>query len=105
MLNAILWGFLATSAQSGSGLLSEIIFVVTISFPFIQSTVVADVGKSKKSRMKILVLSMIILIWLKPIDYNSFIFIIEMLKLSFFYSVFLLYQGFACQNNYPVESS
>ncbi len=77
---------LVLPAFSGSGILSEIIFVVTLSFLFIQSTVVADVKKSKKIIMRILVISTIILIWLKPVGYDSFF--VEILKLSIFVSFF-----------------
>jgi voltage-gated potassium channel len=77
---------LVLPAFSGSGILSEIIFVVTLSFLFIQSTVVANVRKSKKIILRLLVISLLILIWLKPVGYNSFF--IEILKLFLFVAFF-----------------
>lgn len=47
-------------AFSGQGLLYEIILVITLSFLFIQSTVVANVRKSKKLILRIIVISMIL---------------------------------------------
>ena len=42
-------------AFSGSGLLSEFLFVITMSFLFIQSTIVANVRKSKKRLIDLIV--------------------------------------------------
>jgi voltage-gated potassium channel len=71
----------------GSGLLSEIIFVVSISFLFIQSMVAANVKKSRKRMLRIVVLSMIIISWLRPVGFDSVF--IEIIKLVFFVAFFI----------------
>jgi len=76
----------------GSGMLSEIIFVTTLSFLFIQSTVVADVRKSRKRLIRIIVISMMVLIWLKPAGYDSIY--IDLVKLSFIVVFFVFVVAF-----------
>ncbi len=83
---------LVLPAFSGDGLLSEIIFVTTLSFLFIQSTVVAKVTKSKKIILRIIVLSMIFVIWLKPAGYDSWF--IDLVKFGFFVSFFIFVMSF-----------
>jgi len=77
---------LVLPAFSGSGILSDIIFVVTLSFLFIQIILVTNVRKSHKIILQLLVISLLILIWLKPLGYNSFF--IEILKLFLFVAFF-----------------
>ncbi|MHC1777972.1 MAG: ion channel [Lentimicrobium sp.] len=74
-------------AFSGQGLIYEIILVVTLSFLFIQSMVVADVKKSRKRLLRIVVLSMILVTWLQPIGIHSIY--IDVLKLLFFVAFFI----------------
>ena len=74
-------------AFSGQGLLYEIILVITLSFLFIQSTVVANVRKSKKLLLRIIVISMILITWLQPIGIHSIY--IDIIKLLFFVAFFI----------------
>jgi len=74
-------------AFSGSGKLSEIIFVITLSFLFIQSMVVANAGKPPKTLIKLIVVSMIAITCLKPIGYDSVY--AELIKLTFFTAFFI----------------
>jgi len=76
----------------GSGMLSEVIFVVTLSFLFIQSTVVADVRKSRKRLIRFIVISMMVLIWLKPAGYDSVY--IDLVKLGFIVIFFVFVVSF-----------
>jgi len=78
---------LVLPAFFGIGLLSEVIFVTTLSFLFIQSTVVAEVRKSRKIPIRIIVISMMVLIWLKPAGYDSIY--IDLVKLSFIVAFFI----------------
>lgn len=77
---------LVLPAFSGNGMLSEVIFVITLSFLFIQSTIVAEVRKSRKVLHWVIAISIIVLIWLKPIGYVSLW--MEILKLSLFVAFF-----------------
>lgn len=79
-------------AFSGSGLLSEIIFVVTLSFLFIQSMVVANVRKEKKQLMRFVVLSMIVVIWIKPAGFDSIY--VDLVKLGFIAAFFIFVATF-----------
>ena len=79
-------------AFAGGGRLSELIFVITLSFLFIQSTIVADVGKSKKNPIRIIVISMILIIWLKPAGYDSIY--IDLVKQSFIVAFFIFVMAF-----------
>jgi len=83
---------LVLPAFFGSGMLSEVIFVTTLSFLFIQSTVVADVRKSRKLLIRIVVISMMALIWLKPAGYDSIY--IDLTKLSFIVLFFIFVVSF-----------
>jgi hypothetical protein len=78
---------LVLPAFSGSGLLYEFIFVITLSFLFIQSTIVADVRKSRKRLIRIIVISMMVLIWLKPAGYDSIY--VDIVKLAFIVAFFV----------------
>ena len=78
---------LVLPAFSGTGLFSEFIFVIALSFLFIQSMVVADVKKSKKNLLRIIVISMILVSWLKPVGVDSVY--IEVFKLTFFVAFFV----------------
>lgn len=79
-------------AFSGSGLLSEIIFVITLSFLFIQSTVVANVRKSRKILLRAVVISMLVIIWLKPVGFDSIY--IDIVKLGFIVAFFVFVLSF-----------
>jgi len=76
----------------GGGPLSELIFVITLSFLFIQSTVVADVRKSRKLLFRVVVISMMVLIWLKPAGYDSVY--IDLVKLCFIVAFFIFVVSF-----------
>jgi hypothetical protein len=78
---------LVLPAFSGSGLLSEILFVVALSFLFIQSMVVANVRKSRKRLLRFIVLSMILLSWLQPVGIDS-VYIVT-IKMTFFVAFFI----------------
>jgi len=79
-------------AFSGTGILSELLFVITLSFLFIQSMVVANVKKSKKRLLRVIVISMIVISWLKPVGFDSVY--IEVIKLSFFVAFFIYVLSF-----------
>jgi hypothetical protein len=79
-------------AFSGQGLLYEIMLVITLSFLFIQSTVIADVRKSKKLLLRIFVISMILVTWLQPIGIHSIY--IDVIKLLFFVAFFIFVMTF-----------
>jgi voltage-gated potassium channel len=83
---------LVLPAFFGGGPLSEIIFVITLSFLFIQSTVVADVRKSRKLLIRFVVISMMVLIWLKPAGYDSVY--IDLVKLCFIVAFFIFVVSF-----------
>jgi voltage-gated potassium channel len=78
---------LVLPAFFGGGPLSELIFVITLSFLFIQSTVVADVRKSRKVLLRFIVISMMVLIWLKPAGYDSVY--TDLVKLTFIAAFFI----------------
>lgn len=78
---------LVLPAFSGSGFLSEILFVISMSFLFIQSMVAADVSKSKKRMFRIIVITLILLTWLKPAGIDSVY--IDVLKLTSFVAFFI----------------
>jgi hypothetical protein len=61
--------------------------VITLSFLFIQSTVVADVRKSRKVLLRFIVISMMVLIWLKPAGYDSVY--TDLVKLTFIAAFFI----------------
>jgi len=71
----------------GSGALSELIFVIALSFLFIQSMVAANIKKSRKVLLRYVVVSIIIVSWLKPIGFD-FVYI-EIVKLFFFGAFFV----------------
>ena len=79
-------------AFAGGGLLSEIIFVTTLSFLFIQSTVVADVRKSRKILLRGIVITMLVTIWLKPVGIDSVY--IDVAKLAFIAAFFVFVMSF-----------
>jgi len=83
---------LVLPAFFGIGPLSELIFVITLSFLFIQSTVVAEVRKSRKLLIRIIVISMMVLIWLKPAGYDSVY--IDVVKLGFIIAFFIFVVSF-----------
>jgi len=71
---------LVLPAFSGTGLLSEFLFVITMSFLFIQSTIVANVRESKKRLLRFIVIALILVTWLKPVGIDSIY--IDVLKLA-----------------------
>lgn len=78
---------LVLPAFFGGGPLSELIFVITMSFLFIQSMVVAEVRKSRKLLLRVIVISMMLLIWLKPVGYDSVY--TDIVKLAFIVAFFI----------------
>jgi voltage-gated potassium channel len=83
---------LVLPAFSGTGRLSEFLFAITISFLFIQSMVVAEVRKSRKRLMRIIVISIIGISWLKPVGFDSVY--IEIIKLAFFIAFFIFVMAY-----------
>jgi voltage-gated potassium channel len=79
-------------AFANSSRLSDLLFVITLSFLFIQSTIVADVSKSKKVQMRVIVISMFVIIWLKPAGYDSPY--IDLVKLVFIAAFFIFVMSF-----------
>jgi len=70
----------------GTGKLSELIFVIAVSFLFIQSMVAANLKKSRKRLLRVIVVSMILVSWLRPVGFDSIY--IEIVKLVFFVAFF-----------------
>jgi len=93
---------LVLPAFFGGGMLSEVIFVITLSFLFIQSTIVADVRKSKKIMLRVIVISMIAMIWLKPAGYDSVY--IDLVKLGFIVAFFIFVMTFLARFIYKSTS-
>jgi hypothetical protein len=62
---------LVLPAFSGGGLLSEMLFWITMSFLFIQSLVAANVRKSRKQVGRIVVILLILVTWLQPLGIRS----------------------------------
>jgi voltage-gated potassium channel len=62
---------LVLPAYSGTGMLSKILFWVTMTFLFLQSLVVANVRKSRKRVIRIITIAMILITWLQPIGIKS----------------------------------
>ena len=62
---------LVLPAFSGRGSFSEIIYLLSLSFLFVQSMVAADVSSSKKSKLRVIVISMIVLSWMDPAEFDS----------------------------------
>ncbi len=83
---------LVLPAFSGNGLLSDILFVVALSFLFVQSMVVANVRKSRKRLLQIIVLSMILISWLESVGLNSnYILVIKMTSFIAFFTFVISY--------------
>lgn len=78
---------LVLPAFSGSGLLSTILFVITMSFLFIQSLIAANIQKSRKRWIQYIVLVLIILTWLQPLGIKSVY--IDPLKIIAFVTFFV----------------
>ena len=74
-------------AFTGSGPLSEIIFVGTLSFLFIQSMIAAQIRKSRKRLIQSIVLILIFGAWLKPLGIDSIY--IDIIKGTCFISFFV----------------
>ena len=73
-------------AFSGSGLVSELLFVVTMSFLFMQSMIAAKIKKSRKRLAHYTVLVMIIIAWLKPIGIDAHL--LDLVKVILFVTFF-----------------
>ena len=78
---------LVLPAFTGNGLLSDILFVITMSFLFIQSMIAANVRKSRKRLIRFIVISLILVTWLKPVGFDSIY--IDVLKLVSFIVFFI----------------
>jgi len=79
---------LVLPAFAGNGLLYQLIFVITLSFLFIQSMVVAQFKKSRKRIIRFIVLGMILVIWLKPMGFESvYIDFVKLFFIAFFFGV------------------
>jgi voltage-gated potassium channel len=83
---------LVLPAFSGTGLLSDILFMVTMSFLFIQSTIVANIQKSRKRRIQYIVVALIVFTWLKPIGIESlYVDIFKILSFVTFFIFVMMY--------------
>jgi hypothetical protein len=89
-------------AFSGSGKLSELIFVITMSFLFIQSSVVANFKKKKKFLIRLIIISMILLLWLKPVGIDSVY--VDLVKLGFIAIFFTFVMSFLVRFIYKSTS-
>jgi voltage-gated potassium channel len=78
---------LVLPAFTGTGLLSSIFFVVTMSFLFIQSIIAANIKKSRKRFIQYIVLVLIILVWLQPLGMVSIY--IDLIKVVAFVTFFV----------------
>jgi voltage-gated potassium channel len=78
---------LVLPAFSGTGLLSDILFMLTMSYLFIQSTIVANIKKSRKRRIQYIVVALIVFTWLKPIGIESIY--VDIFKLLSFVTFFI----------------
>jgi len=78
---------LVLPAFTGNGMFSEILFVVALSFLFVQSMVVANVRKSRKRLLRIVVLTLILLSWLEPAGIDSIHIVV--IKMTFFVAFFI----------------
>ena len=78
---------LVLPAFSGTGMLSTIIFVITMSFLFIQSLIAANIKKSRKRWIQYTVLALIIITWLQPLGIVSVY--IDLLKVIAFVTFFV----------------
>ena len=79
---------LVLPAFAGKGPLYQLIFVITLSFLFIQSMVIAKFRKSRKRVVRIIVLLMIIVLWLKPMGVESvYIDFFQLFFIVFFFAV------------------
>jgi len=78
---------LVLPAFSGTGMLSTIIFVITMSFLFIQSLIAANIKKSRKRWIQYTVLVLIIITWLQPLGIVSLY--IDLLKVIAFVTFFV----------------
>jgi len=86
LLSTIL--LLVLPAFAGNGPLYQLIFVVTLSFLFIQSMVVANFKKSRKRVIRLVVLGMILVMWLKPLGVESvYIDFLKLFFIVFFFAV------------------
>jgi len=78
---------LVLPAFSGSGLLSEIIFMITMSFLFIQSMIAAKIKPSRNKWIKYIVITLILITWLKPIGLESIF--VDLFKVITFVAFFV----------------
>jgi hypothetical protein len=84
---------LVLPAFTGTGLLSTIFFVITMSFLFIQSMIAANIKKSRKRIIQYIVLVLIILVWLQPLGiisiYIDFIKVVSFVTFFVFVVIYL----------------
>ena len=78
---------LVLPAFTGTGLLSSIFYVITMSFLFIQSMIAANIKKSRKRLIQYIVLVLIILVWLQPMGIVSIY--IDLVKVIAFVTFFV----------------
>jgi voltage-gated potassium channel len=83
---------LVLPAFSGSGLLSEFLFVITISFLFIQSMIAANVRQSRKRLIRFIVIALILVTWLKPVGIDSiYIDLFKLVSIATFFIFVVIY--------------
>ncbi len=85
---------LVLPAFAGSGMLSEILFVVTMTFLFIQSMLAANPGGRRKWWLRGVIILLTIVVWLQPVGVESFqIDILKLIMIAAFF-VFVLFHLF-----------
>lgn len=81
---------LVLPAFAGSGRFYQLIFVITLSFLFIQSMRVADFKKSRKRVIRFIVLGMILVMWLKPMGVESvYLDFLKLFFIIFFFTIII----------------
>jgi voltage-gated potassium channel len=78
---------LVLPAFSGTGRLSNFLFMVTMSFLFIQSTIAANISKPRKRLIQYIVVTLIIVTWLKPLGIESIY--VDLFKVFAFVTFFI----------------
>ena len=78
---------LVLPAISGTGLISDILFVLSLSFLFIQSMIAANVKKSRSRLVQIIVTLLIIVAWLKPLGLDTVY--VDLIKVTAFITFFV----------------
>lgn len=83
---------LTLPAISGTGKLSNLLFWITMTFLFLQSLIAADVKRSRKNVIRIIVVGLVIITWAKPFGVDSiFLDIIKTVAFAAFFIFIVIY--------------